>query len=68
MYDMNFLDELAYTNPKLYNELIYELYLHIKFLNLFTGKNRLSLKVCESKLGGSILDRNYLHFYVKDRV
>ena len=29
---MDFLDKLAYTNPKLYNELIYELYLHIKFI------------------------------------
>lgn len=33
--DFNYLDTLAIENPKLYNEIIYEIYLHFKFMDLF---------------------------------
>ena len=33
--DLDYLDKLASVNPKLYNELIYEVYLYLKFIDLF---------------------------------
>ena len=33
--DYKYLDKLAIENPKLYNEIIYEIYLHFKFFDLF---------------------------------
>ena len=37
MYEIDFdnLDKLAYINPKLYNELIYEVCIHLKFIVLY---------------------------------
>jgi hypothetical protein len=34
MYDYKYLDQLATINPMLYNELIYELYLHLKYIGM----------------------------------
>jgi len=35
LIDYKYLDKLAFEYPKLYNELIYEIYLHFKFFDLF---------------------------------
>ena len=33
--DYKYLDKLAIECPKLYNDLIYEIYLHMKFVDLY---------------------------------
>ena len=33
--DFDYLDKLAYINFKLYNEHIYEVYLYLKFIDLY---------------------------------